>query len=108
MKKTVKPTVALAGLCWGISAFFSQTASAQSIMGTSILAPATAPTGGIALNSEEYLVVDWTVTFNAGLYDYSYVVNNPANDVLLNNDGSLTTTTEIVDAFQIGFNTTIP
>lgn len=77
-------------------------------MGTSILAPATAPTGGYNQNPEEYLTVNWSVTFSGGFYDYSYVVNNPLGDVLLNNDGSLTTTTEIVDAFQVGFNAAIP
>ena len=55
----------------------------------------------------EALTVSWSVTENASdVYTYTYVVNNPSGDVLLNNDGSVSTTPEIVDAFSVSFDTT--
>ena len=57
----------------------------------------------------ESLTVNYSVTVDSGgVYTYSYIVNNPSGDVLLNDDGSPTTTPETFDAFSVGFNTTIP
>jgi hypothetical protein len=89
-----------------------QTSHAQGLLdetGTSILAPSVAPTGGYAQNPQEYLSVAWSVVENQnGVYTYSYTLNNPANDVLLNNDGSLTGVPESFNYFTMGFNTTVP
>jgi hypothetical protein len=104
MSKNLKPIIVVATL----SGLLCQTAHAQLIeSGTSILAPTTPPIGGIGVAPEEYITVSWSVVLNSGVYTYAYQVNNPAGDVLENNDGSLTTTPEIVDAFQLNFNTLI-
>jgi len=72
--------------------------------GTAILADAF----GTATGSEA-LTVDWSVVESVSdIYTYSYIIQNPAGDVLLNNDGTPTSIPEIVDAFGIGFDTTIP
>lgn len=77
--------------------------------GTSILAPALAPAGGYAANPQEYLQVAWTVSENASdVYTYSYTLQNPAGDVLLNNDGSATKSPEVFEAFSVAFNTAAP
>jgi hypothetical protein len=74
------------------------------ISGTSSLADAF----GTATGSEA-LSVNWSVVENPSLvYTYSFTIQNPAGDVLLNNNGSPTSTPEIVDAFSVGFNTTVP
>jgi hypothetical protein len=86
--------------------------NAQSLLnetGTSILAPTLAPPGGYASNPQEYLSVSWSVVENASLvYTYTYTIQNPTGDVLMNNNGTLTTTPEIYEAFSIGFDTTVP
>jgi hypothetical protein len=58
----------------------------------------------------EALVVSWAVLFNTGsdIYTYAYNVSNPVGDVLLNPNGSPTTTPETVDSFHVGFNATAP
>jgi len=79
------------------------------LSGTSILAPVLAPTGGYAVNPQEYLPVVWTVMENASqVYTYSYTAENPVGSVLLNADGSLTQTSEVFDLFSVSFNTTVP
>src|SRR5271168_36514 len=64
--------------------------------GTSLLAPQLAPVGGYALNPQEYITVSWFVveTTPSDVYTYAYTVNNPAGDVELNPDGTLTATPE--------------
>lgn len=98
-------------LVWGVAAG-GQSTQAQGLLdltGTSILAPVIAPTGGYGENPQEYLSVAWSVTENPShVYTYSYTVENPAGDVLLNPDGSLTTTPEVFSLFSIGFETAQP
>jgi len=104
MKLNAKPTLVLGAIA--CLSLISPAAHAQqallNISGNSVLADAFGVNTG-----PEALVVAWTVTENASLvYTYTYVINNPAGDVLLNNNGSPTTTPEIVDAFEVGFDTT--
>jgi hypothetical protein len=56
----------------------------------------------------EALTVSWSVDLTAGIYTYDYTVNNPSGNVKLNNNGTPTTTPEVVDAFSVVFNTTAP
>jgi hypothetical protein len=64
---------------------------------------------GSGPSSPETLTVSWLVTENmSGVYTYSYTIFNPAGDVLLNNMGAPTMTPEIVDSFNVGFDTTMP
>jgi hypothetical protein len=88
------------------------TVHAQSTLiesGSSILSPSLAPTGGYASNPQEYLNVGWMVVESgSGVYTYSYTVQNPAGDVILNSTGGLTSTPEIADSFSIDLNTAIP
>ena len=57
----------------------------------------------------EALTVDWSVAEDgSGIYTYSYTIQNPAGDVILNDAGEPTSTPEVVDAFSIGFDTTLP
>jgi hypothetical protein len=111
MKTQVKPIITLVAGAILLSGAFSPTAQANTLIssGTSTLAPSVAPTGGYGANPQEYLTISWSVSENASdIYTYSYTVNNPAGDVLLNSDGSLTSTSEIVDDFDVTFNTTVP
>jgi hypothetical protein len=110
MKLYAKPSVALAsGAILLTSLLLGREAQAQGVLllnesGTSILADAYGTATG-----PEALTVSWSVVESVSLvYTYSYVVNNPLGDVLLNNNGSPTTSPEIVDAFGVGFNTTSP
>jgi hypothetical protein len=85
----------------------SQTARAGTLLnesGQAILANAYG-----AATGPEALTVDWSVVEDAsGIYTYSYAIQNPAGDVILTDTGAPTSTPEIVDAFSIGFNTTVP
>jgi hypothetical protein len=113
MKAYAKPTVALAAGAIILLGVFCQTARAQ-------FAPLTpggpADTGTAALadalgvsTGPEALTISWSVSENVSdIYTYSYVVNNPMGDVVLNNMGGPTMTPEIVDAFSVGFDTTFP
>lgn len=99
-----KPLIALA--CAGILLFVFSGQKVQAALlnesGTAILAD----TFGTGAGSED-LTVDWTVVENlSGIYTYSYIIENPAGDVVLNNDGTPTSKPEVVDAFGIGFDTT--
>lgn len=97
---------------FALACLLSQQSSAQTLLdqtGTSILGPSLAPTGGYAQNPQEYLTISWSVIENnSGVYTYSYTLNNPTGDVLLNPNGSLTATPESVDYFSVSFNTTAP
>jgi len=92
-----------------LSCLLGQKAQAQGQLllnesGTSVLADSFGTATG-----PEALTISWTVVENVSdVYMYTYVVNNPVGDVLLNNNGSPTTTPEIVDAFAVDFNTTAP
>lgn len=62
-----------------------------------------------AASGPEALTVSWSVVENASdIYTYSYTVNNPAADVVLNNSGSPTSQPAAVDAFSVAFDTTVP
>jgi hypothetical protein len=110
MKRHAKPMVALIFGAILLPGLLCQTAQAQTAQwllnesGTSILADAFGTATG-----PEALTVNWSVIENSwDIYTYSYTVNNPAGDVILNNQGQPTLTPEIVDAFSVGFNTTLP
>jgi hypothetical protein len=97
--------VALAAVL--LAGALSQTALAGALLnesGQAILADAF----GVATGPEA-LTVDWSVLENSsGIYTYTYTILNPAGDLILNDAGVPTSTPEIVDAFSIGFNTTLP
>jgi len=108
MKKNEKPIVALAAGAILLIGVLSQTAQAQSILvesGTSILANVFGTTTG-----SEALTVSWFVVENttSDIYTYAYNVNNPAGDVVLNNNDTPTATPETVVNFALSFNTTLP
>ena len=105
-----KPII-LASAGVSLCGLLSQSALAQSTIesGTSILAPATPPVGGITAAPYEYLTVSWSVVLTGTIYTYNYTVNNPNGDVLLNPvTDQLTSTSEVVDAFQVTVDTTVP
>jgi hypothetical protein len=112
MRTFKKTSIVLAS--WGIALAGLQNQSAQALglltpggpadTGTSVLADALGANTG-----PEAITISWSVSESlADVYTYTYVVNNPVGDVVLNNDGSPSTTPEIVDAFSVGFNTTLP
>ncbi len=110
MKNEMRPAALVFGTI-AMSTIMSQSLPAAPLneTGSSILAPVIAPTGGYASNPQEYLTVSWSVVENlSDVYTYTYTVHNPAGDVLMNDNGSLTTTPEVFDAFSVGFNTTAP
>jgi hypothetical protein len=77
-----------------LSALLGKTAQATSVL-ADVLGTDSGP---------EALPISWSVVENASLvYTYSYTVNNPAGDVLLNNG-----TPEVVDAYSVSFDTTAP
>jgi hypothetical protein len=106
MKVNTKAIVVLVSGAILLSAVPGQTNPATLLneSGTSILAD--------SYHSEsapEAITVSWSVVENAlDIYTYSYTVNNPAGDVLLNNEGQPTSTPEIVDSYSLGFDTTFP
>lgn len=104
MKRIVKSIFMLTAAAVIFSGLLGQTAHAQS----SLLAPALPPVGGYAAAPQEYLTVYWSVMPAAGGFMYSYSIYNPTGDVLMNQDGSLTQTSEIVDSFQVSFNAAAP
>jgi hypothetical protein len=71
--------------------------------GTSVLANVFGTNTG-----PEALTVSWEVDLNTSVYTYSYIVNNPAGDVLLTNGDVPTSTPEVVDTLSVGFDTTVP
>src|SRR5580698_8212229 len=107
MTMTRKPVAALAA---GILVFLTLGGGkvlAQSVIesGSSYLSDVL----GSGPSSPETLTVSWLVTENmSGVYTYSYTIFNPAGDVLLYNMGAPTMTPEIVDSFNVGFDTTMP
>jgi hypothetical protein len=112
VKRQMKPIVALASGAILLFGLLSPTVQAQSTVissATSTLAPSVIPSGGYGANPEEYLVISWSVTESiANIFTYSYTVENPAGDVLLNPDGTLTPTPNSVNNFEVTFNTTAP
>jgi hypothetical protein len=74
--------------------------------GASLIVSGTATLADISGNASgsEAITVNYSVSESDGVYTYSYVLNNPIGDVLLNENGSLSSIPEIVDAFSIGFN----
>jgi hypothetical protein len=111
MKRRIKPIVDLVCGAILLSGVLCPWVQAQSVVissSTSTLAPSVIPIGGYGANPQEYLVVSWSVTENtvSDVYTYSYTVKNPAGDVLLNPNGTLTSTPEVVDYYEVDFNTT--
>jgi hypothetical protein len=104
--KYAKPTIALPLLGILISGLLCQTAHAQVVeSGSSVLQPSVLPNPGPS--PQEYLTVSWSVVLSGSVYTYNYTVNNPFGDVIENNDGTLTGTPEVVDSFQVAFDTTV-
>jgi hypothetical protein len=108
MKIHAKPIIALASGTILLSGILCQTAHAQSTLiesGSSSLAD----TFGTSIGAEA-LNVSWFVLENttSDVYTYGYIVNNPAGDVLLNNNDTPTTSPELVNFFSVTFNTLIP
>ena len=107
MKIHPKTIIALAAGAILLSGLLGQTAQAQLLLnesGTSILADSLGANTG-----PEALPISWSVVENASLiYTYTYTVNNPVGDVVLDNTGTPTSTPEPVDAFSVGFDTTAP
>ena len=104
MKIHPKTIIALAAGAILLSGVLDQTAQAVLLneSGTSILADSLGANTG-----PEALPISWSVVENASLiYTYTYTVNNPVGDVVLNNTGTPTSTPEPVDAFSVGFDTT--
>jgi hypothetical protein len=112
MKRQVRPILALVSGVVLLSGVLCPKVQAQSEVitsGTSTLAPTVMPVGGFGSNPQEYLVVTWSVTENtiSDVYTYSYDVKNPAGDVVLNNNGTLTTAPQTVNNIEATFNTTV-
>lgn len=107
MRIRAKSVVALVSGAFLLPGLPCQTAQAQGLFnetGASVLADAFGTASG-----PEALNVSWSVVENASdVYTYTYTVNNPSGDVVLNNNGTPTSTPEIVDAFSVGVNTTVP
>ena len=115
MKTLAKPIVAVATGAILLCGVVCQTVQAQLVLGP--LTPGGPPDVGTSILADSFgvnsgpeaLPVLWAVSENAaGIYTYAYQVYNPSGDVLLNNNGSPTTTPEIVDAFSVSFDTTNP
>jgi hypothetical protein len=105
MKNNAKSIIALPGAV-ALAGLLCQTAPAQLVIDpltTVVLADAFGTATG-----PEAVTITTEVTETAGVYTYSYIVNNPSGDVLLNANGSPTSTPESVDAFSVSFNTTAP
>ena len=106
MKIHPKTIIALAVGAILLSGVLGQTAQAVLLneSGTSILADS------LGINTgPEALPISWSVVESANLvYTYTYTVNNPLGDVVLDNTGLPTLTPEPVDAFSVGFDTTVP
>lgn len=105
MKERTKPSVASVAGVILLFGLLCQRTQAQGIvdLGTSVLADAFGTASG-----PEALLVSWSVVESGSdVYTYTYVVNNPLGDVLLNNNGSPTLSPENVDAFSVGFDTTV-
>jgi hypothetical protein len=104
MKIRTKPIAALG--CGALLLALLPCQTAQALLdesGTSTLADTT-----VTVTASEPITVSWSVVETAPSdYVYSYMVNNPAGDVLLNEDGLPTTTPEIVDSLSVGFDTTV-
>jgi hypothetical protein len=107
MKRHAKSVVALALGAILPPGLPCQTTQAQGLLnesGASILADVFGTAAG-----SEALTVNWSVVENAsGIYTYTYTVNNPSGDVLLNGNDTPTVTPEIVDSFELDFNATLP
>lgn len=109
MKKAVKPSVALTLGALFLSGALNGTLHAQSTLiesGTSYLVDLL----GSSTTSPETLAVSWFVVENdsSGIYTYAYNVFNPPGDVVLNNNGTTTTSPEYFNSFTISFPTPPP
>src|SRR5580698_6230957 len=105
--KYAKPIIVLPLLGMLTSGLLCQSALAQSLVeyGTSVLQPSVLPNPGPS--PQEFVTVTWSVYLSGTVYTYNYQVNNPYGDVIENNDGTLTATPEIVDSFNVVFDTTV-
>ena len=109
MKRRVKPIFALDSVVVLLFAVMCPMLRAQSTViesGTSTLAPTILPLGGFQGNPEEYLIISWSVTQNtiSDIYTYSYTVNDPVGDVVLNDNGSLASNPQSVNNIEVSFN----
>jgi hypothetical protein len=107
MRIHAKTIVALAAGAILLPGLPCQTAQAQGLLnesGTSVLADSF----GTAAGPEALTVSWWVVESTSGIYTYTYIVNNPSGDVLLNNNGTPTVTPEIVDSLALDFDATLP
>jgi hypothetical protein len=106
--KNGKPTAALPLLGILTSGLLCQTVHAQTTIesGSSVLQPSVLPNPGPS--PQEYLTISWSVVLSGSIYTYNYTVNNPYGDVIENDDGTLTGTSEVVDSFSVVFDTTVP
>jgi hypothetical protein len=103
MKRQVKTIVALASGAILLSGLFSQTAQAGLIeSGTAQLADVLGVDTG-----PESLTVSYLVSETGSTYTYAYSVANPVGDAILA-PAQGAGNPEIVDAFAVAFNTTIP
>ena len=110
MTTRVKPIAALASGIFAWTCVLCTPAQAQTTLvsyGTSTLADVFLTSSG-----SEALSVSWFVVENSSasgnVYTYSYNVNNPSGDDVLNNNGTPTTTPETFDTFSLTFNASIP
>jgi hypothetical protein len=107
MKTDIKPIAASVAGVVILYGLLGQTAQGQALVdesGTAILADAFGTASGA-----EALIVSWTVVeTQPATYTYSYVLENPLGDVLLNNNGTPTLTPESVDAYSVAFNSLAP
>jgi hypothetical protein len=100
MSKTKKPTIAWSWSMLVMTVGLTQIANAGLLNESGISALAYSNGTGTSPASEE-LTVNWSVIETApGIYDYSYTVNNPMDDVIIASG-----LPEEVDAFSVTFNT---
>ena len=107
MKATKPIIIALALAATLAAVVFSPAARAQGLLSESGSATL-ADVFGTATGPEA-LTVNWSVVESPSfVYTYTYAVQNPAGDVLLNDNDTPTSSPEVVDAFSVQFNTTVP
>ncbi len=104
MKRDIKPILALTAAALLLSEGLCGTIQAQTVLkesGTTYLADIFSSSA----TSPETLSVSWFVLENttSGIYTYGYNLFNPPGDVALNNNGTPTTTPEVVNTLNLSF-----
>jgi hypothetical protein len=107
MKNNAKPIVALLSGAIFLLGGFCQSTQAQGIitLGQSYTQALATDTGSGTDVGPEAVTVTTKVTESAGVYTYTYVVNNPTGDVI--QGGQNNGQPETVGSFTVGFNTTL-